>query len=93
MKSSEKKVERSTIGGKEVTRRGFLKGVGSVGLGLAATSALDNVVSAQQKGPVKLSLWTFDNPQQRPWIHKRVKLFMEKTKGFKLTFSGFRLQT
>jgi multiple sugar transport system substrate-binding protein len=89
MKSSEKKIESSTIGGKKVTRRGFLKGVGSLGVGLAATSALGNVVSAQQKGPVKFSFWTFDNPQQRPWIHKRVKLFMEKNKGVQIDFQWF----
>jgi multiple sugar transport system substrate-binding protein len=89
MKRAETKIESPTIGGRTVTRRGFLKGVGSAGLGLAATSALGNVVSAQQKGPVKLSLWTFDNPQQRPWIHKRVKLFMEKNKGVQIDFQWF----
>lgn len=89
MKNSEKKVERSAIGGQKVSRRGFLKGVGSFGLGLAATSALGNVVSAQQKGPVKVGLWTWENPQQRPWIHKRVKMFMEKNKGVQVDFQWF----
>lgn len=89
MKSSEKKGESSTIGVKKVTRRGFLKGVGSLGLGLAATSALGNVASAQQRGPVKISLWTWENPQQRPWIDKRVKQYIEKNKNVQVDFQWF----
>ena len=39
MKDSSRKGEISGIGGKKVTRRSFLKGAGTLGLGLAAASA------------------------------------------------------
>ncbi|MBP1711924.1 MAG: hypothetical protein H6Q42_127 [Deltaproteobacteria bacterium] len=89
MKKSEREGKTSGIGGKKVTRRSFLKGVGTVGLGLAATSALGNVASAQQRGPVKISLWTWENPQQRPWIDKRVKQYIEKNKNVQVDFQWF----
>jgi multiple sugar transport system substrate-binding protein len=89
MKDSSRKGQISGIGGKKVTRRSFLKGAGTLGLGLAAASSMGKLAAAQPKGPVKLSLWTFDNPEQRPWIHKRVKLFMEKNKGVQIDFQWF----
>jgi len=89
MRNSEKNKKFSGTGGKMISRRGFLKGVGALGLGLAAASSLGKVASAQPKGPVKLSLWTWENPQQRPWIHKRVKMFMEKNKGVQVDFQWF----
>jgi len=89
MEDSKRKSEITGIGGKKVTRRGFLKGVGTLGLGIATTSSMSKLALAQPKGPVKFSLWTFENPQQRPWIHKRVKMYMEKNKGVQINFQWF----
>jgi ABC-type glycerol-3-phosphate transport system substrate-binding protein len=43
----------------------------------------------QAKAPIKLSFWTFENPQQRPWIHKRVKLYMEQNPHVTIDFQWF----
>ena len=53
------------------TRRGMLRGLGAAGIGAAAAAPLGRRVMAQAKAPVKIAFWTFDNPQQRPWLHKR----------------------
>jgi len=45
---------------------------------------------AQGKAPIALNFWTFENPQQRPWLHKRVKLFMEKNPNVKIDFQAFQ---
>ncbi|MGA2954919.1 MAG: extracellular solute-binding protein [Thermodesulfobacteriota bacterium] len=89
MRKSAKKERISDVVGKEVTRRSFLKGVGTLGLGLAATSSMNRLAFAQPKGPIKLSFWTWQNPQQHAWIQKRVKLFMEKNKGIQIDWQYF----
>src|SRR5215813_15295449 len=68
-----------------LTRRTVIGGIGAVGLGAAvAPRAL-----AQTKKPVNLAFWTFDNPQQRPWVHKRIKLFIEQNPNVKVDFQWF----
>ena len=57
------------------TRRGMLRSLGAAGIGAAAVAPLGRRVMAQAKAPVKIAFWTFENPQQRPWMHKRVKLY------------------
>ncbi|MBP1717222.1 MAG: hypothetical protein H6Q43_660 [Deltaproteobacteria bacterium] len=89
MKKSVKKEGICTGKGTQVTRRGFLKGVGALGLGLAATPSWSRIASAQASGPLKLSFWTWQNPQQHAWIQKRVKLFMEKNKGIQVDWQYF----
>ncbi len=90
MKDSKRAGEFLGIGGKKVTRRSFLRGVGTLGVGVAAASSIGKLASAAApKGPVKVSLWTWENPQQRPWIHKRVKMYMEKNKGVQVDFQWF----
>lgn len=89
MKKSDRKEGISDLVGKKVTRRSFLKGVGTVGVGLAATSSMNKLAFAQPKGPIKLSFWTWQNPQQHAWIQKRVKLFMEKNKGIQIDWQYF----
>ena len=89
MKDSGKKKAVSDCGRKKITRRGFLKAAGALGVGLAAASPMGKVALAQSKGPVKLALWTWQNPQQHPWIQKRVKMFMEKNKGVQVDFQYF----
>ena len=70
------------------TRRGILRGIGAAGIG-AATAPIGRRAMAQSKAPVKIAFWTFDNPQQRPWVHKRIKLFMEKNPNVTVDFQWF----
>ena len=71
------------------TRRGVLRGLGAAGMGVAAAAPLARRVMAQAKAPVKIAFWTFDNPQQRPWLHKRIKLFMEQNPNVTVDFQWF----
>ena len=70
-----------------ITRRTVIGGLGAAGLG-AATPMVGRSY-AQGKAPINLSFWTFENPQQRPWIHKRVKLYMEQNPQVKIDFQWF----
>src|SRR5271169_3158161 len=71
------------------TRRGILRRLGTVGMGAVAATSLGQRVMAQAKAPIKIAFWTFDNPQQRPWIQKRIKLFMEKNPNVTVDFQWF----
>ena len=71
------------------TRRDVVRGIGVAGLGAAAAAPLAQRAFAQTKKPVNISFWTFDNPQQRPWVHKRVKMFMEQNPHVKVDFQWF----
>src|ERR1700730_9165664 len=71
------------------TRRDVVRGIGVAGLGAAASAPLGRRAFAQAKKPVNISFWTFDNPQQRPWLHKRVKMYMEQTPHVKIDFQWF----
>jgi multiple sugar transport system substrate-binding protein len=71
------------------TRRDVVRGIGVAGLGAAASAPLGRRAFAQTKKPVNISFWTFDNPQQRPWVHKRVKMFMEQNPHVKVDFQWF----
>jgi multiple sugar transport system substrate-binding protein len=75
--------------GRTPTRRDVARGIGAAGLGAAATGPLARRAFAQTKQPVSISFWTFDNPQQRPWVHKRVRLFMEQNPHIKVDFQWF----
>src|SRR5882757_6114538 len=71
------------------TRRDVVRGIGAAGLGAAVSAPLASGAFAQAKKPVSISFWTFDNPQQRPWVHKRVKMFMEQNPHVKVDFQWF----
>lgn len=69
-----------------VTRRRVLVG----GSAAAATAlVVPKRLWGQPKKPVSISFWTWENPQQRPWIHKRVKMYMEKNPHVKVDFQFF----
>jgi multiple sugar transport system substrate-binding protein len=70
-------------------RRRILEGLGAVSLGASGALAFGRGTFAQAKAPVKLSFWTFDNPQQRPWLNKRIKLFTEKNPNVTVDFQWF----
>lgn len=71
------------------TRRDVVRGIGLAGLGAASVPLVGRRAWAQEKKPVSLSFWTFDNPQQRPWVHKRVKAFMEQNPHVTIDFQWF----
>jgi multiple sugar transport system substrate-binding protein len=90
MKQGKKVDQLSAVGEKKLTRRSFLKGVGSVGLGMAAMDPLGKLVSAAApKGPVKLTFWGWQNPQQQVWMLKRVNMYMQKNPNVKIDFQYF----
>ncbi|MBU6269734.1 MAG: extracellular solute-binding protein [Betaproteobacteria bacterium] len=70
-------------------RRRVIRGAGTAGLGALAAGAAPGRVFAQGKAPVQISFWTFENPQQRPWIQKRVRLYQEKNPNVKVDFQWF----
>ena len=70
------------------TRRKFILATGTLGLG-AAAAPLSRRVYAQGKAPMNIGFWMFENPQQRPWVHKRVKMYMEKNPNVKVDFQAF----
>jgi multiple sugar transport system substrate-binding protein len=83
--STSKKPESKTG---NFTRRDVLS-ISAAGALVAATAPISRLASAQAKKPIDISFWTFENPQQRPWVHKRVKLFMEKNPNVKVDFQFF----
>ena len=70
------------------TRRRVLRGLGAAGAG-AVVGAASRWSFAQGKAPINLSFWTFDNPQQRPWLAKRIKLYTDKNPNVKVDFQWF----
>lgn len=68
-----------------VTRRRILHALG----GAAAVSSLPRRGFAQAKAPVQLAFWTFDNPQQRPWLQKRVNQYTDKNPNVTVDFQWF----
>ncbi len=70
------------------TRRKIIIAGAAVSLG-AAVAPFSRRGYAQGKAPLTLNFWTFENPQQRPWLQKRVNLFMEKNPQIKVDFQAF----
>ncbi|HTO46865.1 MAG TPA: extracellular solute-binding protein [Burkholderiales bacterium] len=70
------------------TRRRMLRGLGAAGAG-AVVGAASRWSFAQGKAPINLSFWTFDNPQQRPWLAKRIKLYTDQNPNVKVDFQWF----
>jgi len=66
-------------------RRTVLQGIG----GAAAAASFARRSFAQAKAPVHLAFWTFDNPQQRPWLQKRINQYTEKNPNVSVDFQWF----
>lgn len=81
-------VRKSNGQGAAPSRRDVLRGIGAAGAGAAALSFAPRAWS-QARAPVSLSFWTFENPQQRPWLHKRMRLFTEQNPNVKVDFQFF----
>lgn len=82
-------MKKSVIG--SPTRREVVRSIGAAGLGATISVPLARRAFAQTKKPVNLSFWTFDNPQQRPWVNKRIKLFTEQNPHIKVDFQWLSL--
>lgn len=80
-------MKRSANPASALTRREIVRGIGAAGIGAVAAGKFSRPARAQ--APINLSFWTFENPQQRPWVHKRVKLYMEKNPNVKIDFQWF----
>lgn len=77
--------------GKGLTRRQALTTFGAAGI--AGPAALTSTRKAYaQKAPVNLTFWTFENPQQRPWLAKRIKMFTDANPHVKVEFQAFTFQ-
>jgi multiple sugar transport system substrate-binding protein len=72
----------------QFTRRDLLD-MSAAGALVAATSSITTLASAQARKPINISFWTFENPSQRPWVHKRVNLFMQQNPNVKVDFQYF----
>jgi multiple sugar transport system substrate-binding protein len=74
----------------DMTRREAIGRLGALGAGAAAVAAAPRHAAAQPtKAPMKLTFWTWENPQQRPWIQKRIAQYMEKHPNIKVDFQWF----
>jgi multiple sugar transport system substrate-binding protein len=83
MDNPENKPSVRGAGSKGVSRRDALALIGAAGAAAVASPALG------QASRVNLSFWTFENPQQRPWLHKRVRQYMEKNPNVNVEFQWF----
>jgi len=81
---------KSDKSGSQNTRREFVRDIGAAGLLVAAATGAPTVF-AQGKAPISLSFWTFENPQQRPWLHKRVKQYTDRNPHVKVDFQWFAM--
>jgi multiple sugar transport system substrate-binding protein len=73
-----------------MTRREAVRRLGALGVGAAAlTAAPRRTVAQPTRAPMKLTFWTWENPQQRPWLQKRVTQYMEKHPNIKVDFQWF----
>ena len=74
-----------------VTRRDVLR-AGALGLTATALPSVPRVASAQTaptRAPMKLTFWTWENPQQRPWIHKRIQQYTQQYPNISVEFQYF----
>ena len=79
----------NATGFKTLTRRQALGRLGGLGLGAAASTFPLVTLAAPTRTPVKLVFWTWENPQQRPWQHKRIKMYTEKYPNITVDFQYF----
>ncbi len=76
---------------KAVSRRDVLR-AGALGLAATALPSVPRVASAQTaptRVPMKLTFWTWENPQQRPWIHKRIQQYTQQYPNVSVEFQYF----
>ena len=78
-----------------ISRRDVLRGA-AIGVAAALASSVPKVASAQStpakaptKTPMKLTFWTWENPLQRPYQHKRIQQYMQQYPNISVEFQYF----
>jgi multiple sugar transport system substrate-binding protein len=74
-----------------VSRRALLR-AGALGLAATALPSVPRAASAQTaptRAPMKLTFWTWENPQQRPWLHKRIQQYTQQYPNISVEFQYF----
>jgi multiple sugar transport system substrate-binding protein len=74
-----------------ISRRELLLSA-AAGAAAALAPSVPRVASAQSaptKTPVKLSFWTWENPQQRPYQHKRIQQYTQQYPNVSVEFQYF----
>ena len=69
-----------------------VRGAPAIGVAAALASSVPRVASAQSaptKTPMKLTFWTWENPQQRPYQHKRIQQYMQQFPNISVEFQYF----
>ena len=73
------------------TRRDFLRrtSAGAAALGVLGAPALGAAQGAPTRVPMKLTYWTWENPQQRPWQKKRIDQYTQLHPNISVEFQYF----
>ena len=73
------------------TRRDFLRrtSVGAAAVGVLGIPAFGAAQGAPTRAPVKLTFWTWENPQQRPWLKKRIDQYTQQYPNVYVEFQYF----
>src|SRR5512147_100258 len=78
-----------------ISRRDVLRGA-AIGVAAALASSVPRAASAQStpakaptKTPMKLTFWTWENPLQRPYQHKRIQQYMQQYPNISVEFQYF----
>jgi len=72
-----------------VTRREAIGRLGALGAAAVVAASPRRVAAQATRAPIKLTFWTWENPQQRPWIQKRITQYMEQHPNVKVDFQWF----
>src|SRR5262245_37528190 len=72
-----------------ITRRDVVRGIGVSGFGAALAESYGRKSWAQSSGPITISVWSNDQPQQRGWYQRCAKLFMEWKPNVKVDYQWF----
>jgi ABC-type glycerol-3-phosphate transport system substrate-binding protein len=75
--------------GTMMTRREAIGHAAVLGAGAAVGATPRRLAAQPTKAPMKLTFWTWENPQQRPWLHKRITQYTEKHPNIKVDFQWF----
>ena len=73
------------------TRREFLRtaAAGTVAAGAIGVPTLVAAQGAPTRAPMKLTFWTWENPQQRPWLKKRIDQYTQQYPNISVEFQYF----
>ena len=72
-----------------MTRREVIGHLAALGAGAAVAAAPRRVAAQPTKAPMKLSFWTWENPQQRPWLKKRIDQYTQQYPNISVEFQYF----